>query len=40
MVKVRIHRPNLTEEERKIREEEIKKAIVEFYKEVHKEKLL
>ena len=30
---VRIHRPNLTEEEKKIREERIKNAIVQFYKE-------
>lgn len=35
---VRIHRPNLTEEERKIREENIKKALIEFYKETKKEK--
>lgn len=35
---VRIHRPNLTEEERKIREEKVKKALIEFYKETHKEK--
>lgn len=33
---VRIHRPNLTEEERKVREEQIKKALIEFYKETHK----
>ena len=33
---VRIHRPNLTKEERKIREENIKKALIEFYKETHK----
>lgn len=30
---VRIHRPTLTEEEKKIREERIKNAIVQFYKE-------
>lgn len=30
---VRIHRPILTEEERKAREEEVKKALVRFYKE-------
>jgi hypothetical protein len=35
---VRIHRPNLTEEERKNREERIKKAMVKVYKEMHKEK--
>lgn len=34
--KVRIHHPTLTEEERKIREEEIKKALIVFYKETHK----
>ena len=33
---VRIHRPTLSEEERKIREEEIIKALIEFYKETHK----
>lgn len=33
---VRIHRPTLTEEERTIREENIKKALIEFYKETHK----
>lgn len=37
MAIVRIHRPNLTEEERKIREEQVKKALIEFYKETHKE---
>ena len=36
--KVRVHHPNLTKEERKIREENIKKALIEFYKETHKEK--
>lgn len=36
MAIVRIHRPNLTEEERKIREENVKKALIEFYKETHK----
>lgn len=35
---VRVHRPNLTEEERLKREEEVKKVLVEFYKEMHKEK--
>ena len=35
---VTVHRPNLTEEERKRREEEVKKVLVEFYKEMHKEK--
>lgn len=34
---VRVHHPNITEEERKKREEEIKKALVEFYKATHKE---
>ena len=33
---VRVHRPNLTEEERKKREEQIIKALIEFYKETHK----
>ena len=35
---VKVIRPNLTEEERKIREEQIKKVLIEFYKETHKEK--
>lgn len=35
---VRVHHPTLTEEERKIRIEKIKEALVEFYKEVYKEK--
>ena len=35
---VRIHRPILTDEERKKREEEVKKALIELYKEVYKEK--
>ena len=35
---VRIHHPNLTKEERKIQEEKIKKALIEFYKETKKEK--
>ena len=35
---VRIHHPNLTKEERKIREEQIKKALIEFYKSTTKEK--
>ena len=30
---VRIHRPILTDEERKAREDEVKKALVQFYKE-------
>ena len=34
---VRIHHPILTEEERKIREEQIKKALIEFYKECKRE---
>ena len=34
--KARIHHPNLTKEEKKIREEKIKKALIEFYKETHK----
>lgn len=34
---VRIHHPNLTKEEKKIREEQIKKALIEFYKETTKE---
>ena len=33
---VRVHRPNLTKEERKKREEQILKALIEFYKETHK----
>ena len=33
---VRVHHPKLTEEERKAREEEIKKDLIEFYKECHK----
>ena len=37
MAIVRIHHPELTEEERNLRVEEIKKALVEFYKETHKE---
>ncbi len=36
--KVRIHHPNITEEERKKREKEIIEALIEFYKETHKEK--
>lgn len=35
---IRIHRPVLSEEERKIREENIKKALIEFYKNSTKEK--
>ena len=33
---VRVHRPNLTKEERRIREEKIKKALIEFYKETQR----
>lgn len=33
---VRIHHPNLTKEERKIRKEKIEMALIEFYKETHK----
>lgn len=33
---VRVHHPNLTSEERKKREEQIKNALIEFYKETHK----
>lgn len=36
MAVVRVHHPNLTDEERKKREEQIKKALIEFYKETHK----
>lgn len=32
---VRVHHPNLTPSERAAREEEIKKALVQFYKEVY-----
>jgi len=32
---VRVHHPNLTPSERTVREEEIKKALVTFYKEVY-----
>lgn len=35
---VRVHHPNLTKEERKNREEKIKIALIEFYKETLKEK--
>ena len=38
MATVRVHHPDLTKEERKARVEEIKKSLVEFYKEVAKEK--
>ena len=34
---VRIHRPNITNEERKIREEQIKEVLVQFYKETRKQ---
>lgn len=37
MAIVRVHHPDLTEEERKKREEQIKEALIEFYKETHKE---
>lgn len=30
---VRVHHPDLTKEEKKLRVEEIKKALIEFYKE-------
>lgn len=33
---VRVHHPNLTKEEREARVEEIKKALIEFYKECNK----
>lgn len=33
---VRVHHPNITEEERQARIEKIKEALVEFYKECHK----
>ena len=33
---VRVHRPILTSEERKRREEEVKLALIRFYKETHK----
>lgn len=33
MAIVRVHHPDLTKEEKKIRVEEIKKALIEFYKE-------
>ena len=33
---VRVHRPILTAEERKRREEEVKLALIRFYKETHK----
>ena len=35
---VRIHYPNITKEENDARVEEIKKALVEFYKECNKGK--
>ena len=35
---VRIHRPNLTAEERKVREKNIRTALVQFYKEARKQK--
>lgn len=33
---IRIHRPILTAEERKVREENIKAALVQFYKETRR----
>lgn len=33
---VRVHHPELTKEEREKRVEEVKKALIEFYKECHK----
>lgn len=33
MATVRVHHPDLTKEEKKLRVEEIKKALIEFYKE-------
>lgn len=38
MAIVRVHHPNLTKEERAKREEEIIKALIEFYKQSTKEK--
>ena len=38
MAIVRVHHPNLTKEERAKREEDIKKALIEFYKESTKER--
>lgn len=38
MAIVRVHRPNLTKEERAKREEDVRKALIEFYKETTKEK--
>ena len=38
MAIVRVHHPNLTQEEQERREEQIKKSLVEFYKQVTKEK--
>lgn len=38
MAIVRVHHPDLTKEEKKLRVEEIKKALVEFYKECNKGK--
>ena len=35
---VRVHHPDLTKEEKKLRVEEIKKALIEFYKECNKGK--
>jgi hypothetical protein len=38
MAIVRVHRPNLTKEEKAKREEAVRKALIEFYKESMKEK--
>lgn len=37
MAIVRVHHPDLTDEEREKREEQIKKALIEFYRETHME---
>lgn len=36
--RVTVHRPNLTPEERERRMEQIKKALIEFHREVQKRK--
>ena len=36
MAVVRVHHPTLSKEERAAREEKIKKALIEFYKECNK----
>lgn len=38
MATVRVHHPDLTKEEKKLRVEEIKKALIEFYKECNQRK--